>query len=262
METKRMSIVALLSDFGTIDGYVGAMKGVVLTHAPLAQIIDVTHEIPRQDVRAGAWALRQSARYFPAGTIFCAVVDPGVGTSRAPLVLTSGGRFFIGPDNGLLSWAAQADSRVFAIERPELMAEQVSRTFHGRDIFASVAGHLAQGGLSPEACGPPVDTWVRLPFPRPERHEAKVRGEVLHIDHFGNVVTTIDTATLGDYSKARVQVGARDIGPIRATFGDVDEGDWLAFIGSAGLLEVAIRGGDAADDGNFGIGVPVVVSLS
>ena len=160
-------LVTLLSDFGTRDGYVGAMKGVILSRAPRARVVDLTHDIAPQDVRAGARALRQAVPWFPSGTIHVAVVDPGVGTSRRPLLVRSQGQLLVGPDNGLLSLAAATDAEAWVLDRPELFLDELSATFHGRDVFASVAGHLAAGRL---ARAPAARAWTSsrvLQEPRP-----------------------------------------------------------------------------------------------
>jgi len=239
------AIVTLLSDFGTADGFVGAMKGVVLSRAPDARVVDLTHDIPPHDVHAGAWALREAATAFPQGTIHVAVVDPGVGTERRAIMLLSRGQLFLGPDNGLLSLAAP-EGQGWVLDRPEWFCPGASRTFHGRDIFASVAGHLA-AGVAPEACGAPITSWVRLERPVATLSENEVRGEVVHVDRFGNLVTNIICAELDSVDGWEVHLDGRSVGAIRATFGDVDRGQWVAYTGSSGALEIAVREGRAGD---------------
>jgi S-adenosylmethionine hydrolase len=239
------AIVTLLSDFGTADGFVGAMKGVVLSRAPLARIVDLTHDIAPHDVRAGAWALREAAATFPQGTIHVAVVDPGVGTERRAILLLSCGQLYLGPDNGLLSLAAP-QGQGWVLDRPELFCRGVSSTFHGRDIFASVAGHLA-AGVAPEACGTPIATWARLERPVATLSENEVQGEVVHVDRFGNLVTNIICAELDSVDGWEVHLDDRPLGAIRTTFGDVDRGRWVAYTGSSGALEIAVREGRAGD---------------
>jgi S-adenosylmethionine hydrolase len=239
-------IVTLLTDFGTVDGFVGAMKGVVLSRAPEALVLDLTHDIPPQDVHAGARALREAAWTFPAGTIHVAVVDPGVGTRRRRLLLASDGQLFIGPDNGLLSLAAGADARGWVLERRQYFMPRISSTFHGRDVFAAVAGHLA-AGIEPAAFGPPAGDFLRLSEPAPRREGKRVIGSVLYGDRFGNLITNIDEGLLGDGEAWVVSLGERSLGPLRETFSDVEPGGWVAYVGSGGRLEIAVREGRAAD---------------
>ena len=238
------TIVTLLTDFGTVDGFVGAMKGVILERCPDTSVVDITHDIAPQDVGAGARALAEAAPHFPPGTIHLAVVDPGVGSLRHPLLLASEGQLLIGPDNGLLSLAAP-HGEGWILNRPELFRSTVSRTFHGRDVFASVAGHLA-AGLPPQSCGEPVGQWVQLEQPLPSVERDRLVGAVLHVDRFGNLITNLDSAHLGDAQGWEVRLADRDIGPIRGTFSEVAPGQWVAYIGSSGALEIAIRDGDAA----------------
>lgn len=238
-------IITLLTDFGTADGFVGAMKGVILGRCGEATVVDITHQIAPQDVGAGARALAQAAPLFPASTIHVVVVDPGVGTARRPLLLASRDQLFIGPDNGLLSLAVDDPVEARVLDRPELFLPAVSRTFHGRDVFASVAGHLA-AGLAPEDCGSSIKNWTRLELPRPQVQQHRLLGQVLHHDHFGNLITNLDRQLLGDGDRWQVFLQGRSIGPILETFGDVENGRWVAYIGSGGLLEIAIRNGHAA----------------
>ncbi len=238
------TIVTLLTDFGTADGFVGAMKGVLLRRCPDAVLVDISHDIPPQDIRAGARALAEAAPMFPPGTIHVAVVDPGVGTTRRPLLLASAGQLFIGPDNGLLTLAATA-GEAWILNRPQLFRATVSSTFHGRDIFASVAGHVA-AGLPPQACGSPVKRWTTLQLPQPRLDGDRLVGAVVHVDRFGNLITNLDRQRVGAPAAWLVTLQERDIGPIRGTFGEVAPGCWVAYIGSGGELEIAIRDGDAA----------------
>jgi hypothetical protein len=253
--------VTLLTDFGTVDGYIGAMKGVILTLAPEVRIVDLSHELPAQDVVAGAWALREAAPFFPPGTIHVAVVDPGVGTARRPLLLGSAGQWFLGPDNGLLSLAVRegGGGEGWVLDRPERHRQPVSATFHGRDIFAAVAGHLA-AGAAPSACGTRVERWLELASPRVERRgDGSLLGCVLHVDRFGNLVTNLEASELGDPLGLRVRVAGRELGPVRTTFADVAPGEWLAYLGSAGKLEIAVREGSAAAAGRLAAGAAVEV---
>jgi len=238
-------IVTLLTDFGTSDGFVGAMKGVILSLCPTAQVVDLTHEIPPQDVVAGAWALREATATFPPATIHVAVVDPGVGTTRRPILVEHEQTFFVGPDNGLLSLAAPRGS-AFLLDRSELHAPKVSSTFHGRDVFAPVAGHLASG-RSPRDCGTPFPSGdrVRIEWPAATRGHGQIVGQVVHVDHFGNLVTNMTRDDLAGEEWV-VTLASLDVGPVRSTFGDVKRGEWVAYMGSNGYLEIAIREGNAS----------------
>jgi S-adenosylmethionine hydrolase len=261
-----LPIIAILTDFGARDAYVGVMKGVMLGIAPAAQLVDLTHEIAPQQVREGAWLLANAIRYFPPGTIFLVVVDPGVGSERRAVAAAAGGYRFVGPDNGLLWPALSAFSawRAVTLANPAYRLESVSSTFHGRDVFAPAAAHLAQG-VPLEALGPAVDDLARLPAPRLEVAEQTMRGEVMRVDHFGNVETSIgplrwrDDATLEwaapaprtlEAGRARVRLPASAVQPlpgVRRTYSAVGEGQLLALIGSAGFLEVGCNGGSAAE---------------
>ncbi|MCC6749415.1 MAG: SAM-dependent chlorinase/fluorinase [Deltaproteobacteria bacterium] len=243
-----MAVVTLLSDFGTQDGFVGAMKGVILRRASSSQLVDLTHELRPQDVHAGAWALREAAATFPPGTIHLAVVDPGVGTTRQPLLLVQGGQRFVGPDNGLLTLAAPQPQAAYVLDRPELHQPVVSSTFHGRDLFASVAGHLA-AGLAPELCGRPAETWIRLCDPTVERRGRALVGEVVHVDRFGNLVTNLTGDLLGDAATWEVTLAELRVGPLVVTYGQVPSQTWLAYVGSSGRVELAVRDGSAAARG-------------
>ena len=241
----KKPLVTLLSDFGTVDGFVGAMKGVIFSIAPDATVVDLTHEIPAQDVRAGAWALREAAPHFPPGTIHVAVVDPEVGTARRPLALECRGHWFVGPDNGLLSLAAEEASTGIALDRPEYHRPQVSNTFHGRDIFAPAAGHLA-AGVAPRELGHEIKKWARITVPAASFNGDRVMGQVIHVDQFGNLITNIRARDLPGGRAWRLSWLGKEIGPLRQTFGDVASGQWVAYAGSSGQVEIGIRDGRAA----------------
>jgi S-adenosylmethionine hydrolase len=241
-----MAIVTFTTDFGARDGYAGAMKGIVLSLAPTATLVDITHGVPAQDVAAGALALAQAAPLFPAGTIHVAVVDPGVGGSRADLLVEVGGHLFVGPDNGVLSLAARGERRIRRIEALGFRREPVSPTFHGRDVFAPTAGRLA-AGASPAEVGPLVESMVELVSPPIARLGGRAEGTVIHIDAFGNLITSLlADSVLGD---ASIEVEGLEgvFHPTFArTFSDVDEGALVAYVGSGGQLEIARRNGSAA----------------
>ena len=244
---QNMTVVTLTTDFGTSDGYVGAMKGVVLSLAPQANVVDISHDIPRHDVAAGAFALRQAAPLFPAGTVHVAVVDPGVGGPRKDLLLQADGSFFVGPDNGVLTLAtAGARSLVVrSIETPSFRRPRVSPTFHGRDVFAQAAGRLA-AGMDASLAGPLLSEMIPLEdLPLEASAEEAV---VLHVDSFGNVITSWPAGTLPG---GRFQLEVSGPSPFELasarTYGDVATGELMAYVGSAGLVELAVREGSAAE---------------
>ena len=247
-------ILALLTDFGTRDHYVGAMKGAILSVAPDAHIVDILHDVPPHDVEAGAFALAAACPAFPEGTAFVAVVDPGVGSRRRGLAAAAGGHVFVGPDNGVLSLALAEDpaARVRALAEPRFWRPRVSATFHGRDVFGPVAAHLASG-VPLDDVGPAVTDPVRLAVPAvradgPDEWDASV----VHVDTFGNLVTNVDERALfdmvrsvGDRADVVVVLNGAVI-PLATTYSDVADGEPCALLGSAGRLEVAMNRGNAA----------------
>jgi S-adenosylmethionine hydrolase len=252
-----VAIVTFTTDFGFSDGYVGAMKGVVLSHAPGATLVDITHGIAAQDVIGGAMALAQAAPLFPRGTIHVAVIDPGVGGARAELVVEADGSFFVGPDNGVLSLAAAAPRRIYRIDAAGFRREPVSPTFHGRDVFAPTAGRLAAGQPASDA-GPALDALVELDAPLVRRVGDRVEGAVTHVDGFGNLLTSLAAELVP--AGAQIEVVGREgtFHPvIGKTFTDVAPGALVAYIGSSGLLEIGLRDGSAASMTGAGRGSPV-----
>jgi S-adenosylmethionine hydrolase len=265
MELKQ-PLVTLTTDFGTEDGYVGAMKGVILSICPQACLVDITHAIPPQDIYRAAFTLFNAARFFPPQTVHLVVVDPGVGTPRRPLALRSGGMICVGPDNGvftLLLRERPVDMAV-VLENPafHLQVGTISHTFHGRDLFAPAAAHLAAGVPLGEL-GPQVTDWVTLPFPTPTlRLPHKLAGEVLYLDHFGNAVTNLGVLEWKGDGLEMVPIAESDhsyswpadgeiacrghVVRLAKTYGDVEPGTPLALIGSNGFLEIAVRDGSAA----------------
>ncbi|MBL8134534.1 MAG: SAM-dependent chlorinase/fluorinase [Anaerolineae bacterium] len=260
--------IALLTDFGLRDSFVGVMKGVIARIASEANVIDISHAVPAQDVRAGALMLHAGYRYFPADAIFVAVVDPGVGGARRPIAVRAGQQVFIAPDNGILSYVLQENTGVESrlLDNPAFHLPQVSSTFHGRDIFAPAAAHLA-AGTAFDALGSPLTHWHLLEVPVLSAEGDRLRGEVLHIDHFGNVVTSIGRfqwleddhlrlePAFGSALPARVSLARRcavTIGDtyldgVRRTYSDAYPGAALALIGSSGFLELSINLGSFAD---------------
>src|SRR6266540_152242 len=223
-------IITLTTDFGARDPFVGVMKGVILGICPQATLVDLSHEVAPQDVLEGALLLESSARFFPPGTIHLAVVDPGVGSHRRGLVIGAAGQCFVGPDNGLFTAAlAEREWLAVSLENPAYRLAEVSQTFHGRDIFAAAAGHLAAG----VALGRFEDgAWV---------------GEVIRADRFGNLLTSLTAERLGDAAGWTVEVGGRRLGPLVACYADGRAGEPAAIIGSSGRVEIFVRNASARD---------------
>ena len=278
-------LIALLTDFGTTDTYVGVMKGVMLDINPDLQLVDLTHAVQPQNVRQAAFTLLNSYSYFPPRTIFLVVVDPGVGSERRPIAVRAGHWLFVAPDNGVLSYALRdighAESAELENQLHRLKA--VSNTFHGRDIFAPAAAHLSLD-ISFEQLGQRVDQPVMLPEPQLVIEGNYVRGEILHIDHFGNVVTSIglfnwdspEQLTLNprfgtgrplicSSLSVEVSVSAPNLPPprlsIRHTYTEVEKGEALALIGSSGHLELSVNQGDFAAQFGVHIGDSVEIRL-
>jgi len=255
--------IALLTDFGSSDAYVGIMKGVILARCPGAKLFDLTHDIAPQDVFGGALVLASAAPYCPEDTVFLAVVDPGVGSRRRGICLESGGRLFVGPDNGLLWPAARAVGQPFAyhLDQSEFWLPSLGATFHGRDVFAPVASALATGA-SPESVGTRVPDPVQLTVPGCEVDAGTIRGEILHLDRFGNAVTNIRPIDVGATDQPFImEVGNRFIfGPAKC-YSTVCSGEPTIVLGSWGYFEVAIRDGSAALLLGLQRGAPVAVTF-
>jgi S-adenosylmethionine hydrolase len=244
-----VNLITLTTDFGARDWFVGTMKGVILGLCPRAAIVDITHEIPPGDIRAGAFALAASCRFFPKGAVHVAVIDPGVGGSRPAIAVQTSDYFFVGPDNGVLSFALAREKirSIRRLENERWFLSPVSQTFHGRDIFSPVAARLS-GGLAIQKLGPLAKDFLRLPWPEPRRRQNRIEGEIVYLDRFGNAITNIDAELLRRFDSARVKlrVGRRSAVPIATHYQAVPRGQLLALIGSSGLLEIAINGGSAA----------------
>ncbi|MFJ2034222.1 S-adenosyl-l-methionine hydroxide adenosyltransferase family protein [Streptosporangium sp. NPDC087985] len=263
------SVISLLTDYGLEDGYVAACHGVILSISPESRIIDVCHLVPSGDVRRAAAILAQTIPHLPAG-MHVAVVDPG-GGSRRPVAIKAGGHVFLGPDNGVLSWAAHSCGAEAAYEltNEELFRRPVSPTFHGRDIFAPVAAHLTVGrGLAELGPEIPLERLVSLPTPTSLVHEGMVEGEVLSVDRHGNTQLSVDA---GDLAALGVRpgitlviwLGRRQISvPFRETFAAVPPGDLVAFADSAGLIALAVNAGDASQRLGLPPGARVRLSLA
>ncbi len=259
-----MSIITLTTDFGSDSQYAAAMKGVILSICPAATIVDLSHEVPPQDVRHAAILLDNAADWFPAETIHVAVVDPGVGTDRAIVYARIGRQQFIAPDNGLLSRLAARTppSKVVRLTDPAYWLERVSTTFHGRDIMAPAAAHLALG-LDPDRLGSPFDRLITLDWPEPRQSAKRLDGEVIEIDSFGNLITNL-TADMfaGRPSDRRVRVvcDRYETWGICRAYAEQPRGTLVALIGSGGRLELASVGDNAAQRLGVGVGSPVTLA--
>lgn len=259
MAAQRSGIVTLLTDFGTVDPFVGILKGVMLTLQPTLTCVDLSHQLPAQDVRRGALALEAAWRFFPTGTVHLAVVDPGVGSPRRALIVEAAGHFFVGPDNGMLTAALNADpqAQAFALETPAYQLSPVSRTFHGRDIFAPAAAWCAKG-VEPQAFGASISEPVRLVWPVARAVAGGFEGEVLAPDVYGNLLTNLDAPLLKGAPVWRVVVDGVHI-PVLGTYSDVSPGALVAMVGSTGRVEICVNGGSAQQALKAGQGTRVVL---
>ncbi|WP_456370369.1 SAM hydrolase/SAM-dependent halogenase family protein [Thermodesulfatator atlanticus] len=237
--------IVLLTDFGVRDHYVAVMKGVIKSIFPAADIIDLSHEVPPQDVASGAYLLGVSYRYFPEGSIFVAVVDPGVGTERKGILVSASRYFFIGPDNGLFTLVLEREKEFSAweLKNKAYFRKEVSHTFHGRDIFAPVAAHLAKG-VEPSSFGPKAKEIVRLPWPKIKKDEKIIVGTIIYVDRFGNLITNIHETDLAGKEIKKVSYKGLEI-PFLKTYGLAPKGTPLSLIGSEGYLEIAVSEGSA-----------------
>lgn len=264
-----MTAISLMTDFGIKDGNVGVMKGVIWNIAPDAQISDLSHMIQPQNIREAALVFARSAPYFPENSIHVVVVDPGVGTARRPLAAKIGSQYYVGPDNGtitLLLERAESEgwkTEFVHIDKPRFWLDKISHVFHGRDIFAPVAGHLASGVPLAEL-GTRILDPVRLTLPKPEQTGRGWRGEIIHIDHFGNVASNIRIEHLAEALKhkenATVTLAGEVVRGMVNTFGERQPGDLVALLGSTGNLIVSVVNGSAAARLGVKTGDPVEVS--
>jgi hypothetical protein len=261
-----MAVIALLSDFGTRDAYAAQMKAVILSLSPTSTIVDISHEISRHNIFQGMFVLAAAAPYFPSGTIYLAVVDPEVGGLRRPLLLETGKSKFVGPDNGILTLAAEKEGiiKAYHLTASSYFAREVSPTFHGRDIFAHVVGHLAEG-VPPSLMGQPISDYARLKIPEAELEVGEIHAEAVYVDGFGNVVTNIKPEILIRVgfqfdSKLKIEVRGQVFEVVlHRTYSEAAPGELLATIGGHGFLELAVNQGDAAGLLNMQVGVPVTL---
>ncbi len=260
------SLIVLMTDFGTEHWHVAAMKGEILSRSPNATILDLSHKVPRQNIESAAFLLHCAVDSFPPQTIFCCVVDPGVGSDRGTLVGWIGDYGYVGPDNGLatpLLERADGEFSLFQIKSPMFKRDHVSRTFHGRDVFAPAAARLWLGD-DPRMAGPRVTEPLQLPPNRGERNNGSISGQIMLIDHFGNAVLSIERSSFGDELQDRkfeLRVGDMQLDHIVATYASSEKGDPMCYWGSAGYLEVAVNFGSASEEFNLKVGDAVTISL-
>lgn len=245
-----MNIITLTTDFGTRDWFVGAIKGVILGIQPKAIIVDLAHDIHTGAIRGGAFSLMAGYSLFSKGTVHVAVVDPGVGSSRQAIAVQTANYFFVGPDNGVLSFALARENikSVHRLENEKFFLKPACRTFHGRDIFAPVAAHLSRGVAIAEF-GPALKIFVRLDWPRVQVKDSRIDGEIVYVDRFGNLITNIGAESLRPFGDkpCEVFVGNKRLCPIAPFYGAVPVGRPLAVTGSTGFLEIAVNGASAAE---------------
>ena len=257
-------VIALLTDFGNKDHYVGTVKGVILGICPDASCVDITHEVPSHDVLAGALELAASYRFFPPGTVFLVVVDPGVGSARRPIAAEAGTYRFVAPDNGVLTlvFKETAPRRVVELTERRYARPTVSQTFEGRDRFGPAAAWLAKG-IELGALDRPIASWYRIEVPDPAVTDHEIVAEVLRVDRFGNLVTNLDRATFDRFAEAgpfEIVAGTHVVRKVIATYAEGEPGAVCALFGSSDHLEVAVNGDSAAVQLALGRGARILVS--
>ena len=257
-------LITFTTDFGLSDHFVGVMKGVVAGIAPAARVIDISHGIAPYNVTEAAFVIAEAWPYFPAGTIHVVVVDPGVGTSRRPILAEAGGHYFVAPDNGVLSMVFDAvPHKVRVISNPKFMRREISRTFHGRDVFAPAAAHLAKGA-KPAVFGRVIDDYVRTWITRPSCHGNDAwRGTILKVDRFGNLITNFAAREFAGVSTRRLEMraGTTRIHTLALTYAETNVGDLFVIVGSSGYLEIAANQKSAAEILGCSAGASVELDL-
>lgn len=255
----RSGIITLTTDFGAGDTFVGVMKGVILGIFPGAVIVDLTHEIPAQDVMAAAWALKDSARFFPRGTVHLAVVDPGVGSDRRAIALSSQGSLFVGPDNGVFSAFFPPELAV-RLDKPELFLPEISSTFHGRDVFAPVAARLASGAPLADM-GSPARDLVAVKLAQAKMQGDTITGQVISVDRFGNLITNVPAEMVPAGKSVTIHVCNTEITGLSLCYSDMAKGAVQALSGSHGRIEIALPNGSAAKKLSAGVGAEVEIKI-
>jgi hypothetical protein len=255
-------ILTLTTDFGPSDNYVGAMKGVILGICPRVQIVDICHQVTPFEIAEGAYTIAQACACFPKKTVHVVVVDPGVGTARRPILVEAEGQYFIGPDNGVLSMVYSREKhKVRLIANEEYFRKPVSATFHGRDIFAPVAAHIA-AGVAPARMGKPIGDYLQPDFVTPQRSGKRTwTGRILKIDRFGNLVTNFHIRDFEDQGRAFVTIGRRKISTLVRTYAEARPGELVLIVGSSGYLEVSVNQGSAAKQVGGKTGAPARLTI-
>jgi S-adenosyl-L-methionine hydrolase (adenosine-forming) len=257
-----VSVIALTTDFGTADWFVGTLKGVLAHLAPSATVVDLTHDLAPGDIRGGAFTLAAATPYFPKRTVHVVVVDPGVGSARRAIAVQTLDGFFVGPDNGVLSWALarQKVRAIHALENEAYFLQPVSRTFHGRDIFAPVAAFLSRG-VPIRRLGPALKEFVRFDWPEPRRRQGRIEGEVVYIDRFGNAITNLGCEILSGTDPVFCEIygRCRRVCRLGGFYQSVSPNAPIALVGSCGFVEVAVNGGSAEKALGVRIGTRVVL---
>ncbi|MBN1996985.1 SAM-dependent chlorinase/fluorinase [candidate division KSB1 bacterium] len=259
--TGKMGLITLLTDFGNQDGYVGMMKGVILTINPLVRLVDIAHDISPGDIESAAFVLARTVPYFPEGTIHVVVVDPGVGSDRRAFAAFSNGCFFVAPDNGVLKWILSRDraAQVYSLDCEKYFLKNISLTFHGRDIFAPVAAHLSTGRQI-AAMGTRIQDYNVEKMGLPEKNNDLIKGEIIYIDRFGNLVTNIPADFL-EGGILHINIRHSIITHLSRSYAQESAGTLLAIHGSHGNLEIAVANGSAARKLEVKIGEPVILRL-
>jgi S-adenosyl-L-methionine hydrolase (adenosine-forming) len=255
-----MKIITLLTDFGREDPYVGIMKGVILAIDPDVTIVDITHGVAPQDIREAATLVKEYYPYFRGGTVHVAIVDPTVGSERRPLILIKDGHYFVGPDNGIFSHLVEGNTEIYEIRDRSLMLKNISSTFHGRDVFAPAAAHLASG-VEPSAFGPVVENPIYLADIFPDIINGILTGEVARVDGFGNAITNLDFEVFRDFtgnSRFRIRIGDMTYTTLNQSY---YEQDFTCLVGSSGYIEFGYYKGSFAREKSIGKGDVVRVEL-
>ena len=262
-----MTVITLTTDFGTGDHEAGVLKGVIWKIAPNVQIADLSHDITPHDILEAALLLWRTARYFPDGSIHVAVIDPGVGTSRRGIAARLGSQYFVGPDNGLLSLLMSRVERnneefsIVHLDQPKYWLPDVSNVFHGRDIFAPIAAHLASG-IPLSSLGTSINDPVRIEIPLPTRISNGWLGQVIHIDHFGNLTTNLNVSHLKPMKEVMIKIKGEQIAGLVSTFGERPAGTLVALLDSSGLLAISLVNGNAAQVLTAGVGDEIEVLIN
>jgi len=251
---NRSGIITLTTDFGLRDAYLGIMKGVILGIFPSAKLVDLSHNLEPQNIQEASYILLSAVKFFPPGTVHLAVVDPGVGSARRAVIVESKPQFLVGPDNGIFTDFINNKSRIYELTERKFFLNKISQTFHGRDIFAPVSAHLAKG-VSPEELGTRIQDPILLARPKPKMIEEKIKGEVIYIDRFGNLITNIKEEMIPQ--KPIIRIMGKEIIGLAKNYAEQAPGTLIAIIGSAGFLEISLTQDNAGQKLKASIGQAV-----